>query len=205
MQENDVDLFIATSDKFLNNPEIPCLDIKLKESCEGPLTADECLKVLKTNKNNKSPGNDGLSYEFYLQFWDIFKQPLVDSFNYGHNKSEMSISQRQALITLIDKKGKDRLYLKNCRPISLLKSDYKIASKAIAFRLKTALQQLIHADQSGFVDKRNIPFALRTVLDVIENTEKHKENGLLLLVDFEKAFDTVNHAFLYKVLKRFNF
>ena len=205
LQENDLDLFIATSDKFLHNPEIPYLDINLKESCEGPLTADECLKVLKTCKNNKSPGNDGLSYEFYLQFWDILKQPLVESFNYSYIKSEMSISQRQALITLIDKKGKDRLYIKNWRPISLLNNDYKIASKAIAFRLKNVLQHLIHSDQSGFVNKRNISFALRTVLDIMENTEKNNKNGILLLVDFEKAFDTVSHAFLYSVLKRFNF
>ena len=60
-------------------------------------------------------------------------------------------------------------------------------------------------DQSGFVDNRNILLALRTVLDIIEITKRENQKGLLMLIDFEKAFDNVNHNFLFAVLEKFNF
>ena len=63
----------------------------------------------------------------------------------------MTTSQRQAIITLIDKKGKDRSYLENWRPISLVNVDAKITSKVIANRIKCCLPDIIHHNQSGFI------------------------------------------------------
>ena len=60
---------------------------------------------------------------------------MVDSFNEAYDNKEMSSSQKQAIITLIEKKGKDRNYLENWRPISLINVDAKIASKVIAARI----------------------------------------------------------------------
>ena len=57
---------------------------------------------------NKSPGNDGLSKEFYLCFFDLLGQPLLETLNAALNEGELSPSQRQAIITLIEKKGKDK-------------------------------------------------------------------------------------------------
>ena len=63
------------------------------------------------------------------------KLMTADSFNEAFCKKEMSCSQKQAVITLIEKKGKDRNYLENWRPISLINVDAKIASKIIATRI----------------------------------------------------------------------
>ena len=130
---------------------------------------------------------------------------MVESFNYSHLKEEMSGSQRQAVITLLEKKGKDRLKVQNWRPISLLNNDYKIASKTIAYRIKSVLKKLIHSDQSGFVEGRNISLSLRTILDIMDITDRNKISGILMLVNFEKAFDTVNIDFLIKTLHKYNF
>lgn len=197
--------FDVTTEHFLQNSSIPQLHETMQAKCEGLLTTNECFLALQDCKKNKSPGNDGLTYEFYLTFWDSLNDSMINSFNYSFNQSEMSVSQRQAVISLIDKKGKDRQYLKNWRPISLLNNDYKLASKAIAFRLKKVIHHLIHYDQSGFVENRNISFALRTVQDIMEITNMNNDSGLLLLIDFEKAFDTINITFLKQVLNRFNF
>ena len=189
----------------MNCENIPSLNDIDRDSCEGPLTEIECFSALESFKKNKSPGNDGLTYEIYEKFWKILKKPFLDSFDESYRRNELSTSQRQAVITLIDKKNKDRQYLKNWRPISLLNCDYKIASKAIAFRLRKVISSLIHTDQSGFVNKRNISFTLRTVLDILELADRDKIDGILMLIDFEKAFNTVNHNFTISVLNKFNF
>ena len=67
--------------------------------------------------NNKSPGNDGLSKEFYEVFWEDLKTPLISSFKSLFDKGELSNSQKQAVIKLTEKKGKDKRYIANWRPI----------------------------------------------------------------------------------------
>ena len=61
---------------------------------------------------------------------------LVRTLNFCHKVGELTSSQRQAVISLIEKKDKDKRYIKNWRPISLLNVDLKIASKALAARIK---------------------------------------------------------------------
>ena len=124
---------------FFNNPALPKISEVQKQSCEGLLTKDECLSSLKQMAKNKSPGTDGLSAEFYLTFWDDLGQELVDSLNYAFECGELAISQRRGIITLIQKKDKDKTLLENWRPISLLNTDYKIATRAIASRLSKIL------------------------------------------------------------------
>ena len=77
---------------------------------------------------SKVPGNDGLPVEFYQTFWDPVGELLVECFNESFSNGEMSPSQRQVVITLIEKKDQDPCDLKNWRPISLLNVDAKIAS-----------------------------------------------------------------------------
>lgn len=71
--------------------DIPKLSEESKESCEGKLTISECFEVLKTLENNKTPGNDGLTAEFYKVFWPLVGKILVDCLNYSHNM----VSSRQ--------------------------------------------------------------------------------------------------------------
>ena len=82
------------------------------QSCEGKLTKEECEKALSFFKTNKSPGNDGITVEFYRIFWNVLGTQLVDCLNYSYEHGELTVSQRQAIITLIEKYGKDRLYIK---------------------------------------------------------------------------------------------
>lgn len=108
--------------QYLQNIKTPTLTDEEKLQCEGPLTVEECNKTIKSFKNNKTPGNDGLPIEFYLKFWPIFGHQVVDAFNSGYMRGKMTTSQKQAVITVLDK-GKDRSLLKNWRPISLLNVD----------------------------------------------------------------------------------
>ena len=123
------------ANSFLNNPNLLRLSEELSESCEGEITLKECDTILNSFKAGKTPGNDGIPVELYRVFWPLLGKFMVDSFNEAYNKKEMSHSQMQAVITLIEKKGKDRNYLDYWRPISLINVDAKIASKVIATRV----------------------------------------------------------------------
>ena len=124
----------------------PKLTNSMRETCEGQLTCSECFKVLSTFSNDKTPGNDGLTVEFYKIFWSEIGTFLVDSLNYAYFHGKLSNLQKQAVITLIEKKDKDKRWIKDWRPISLGNVDVKIGSKAIAKRLETLLPHIIHYD-----------------------------------------------------------
>ena len=80
----------------------------MKSACEGKLRVKECFDCLQSFENCKFPGEDGLTAEFYKTFWNSVGHLLVDSLNYSYDHGELSNTQKQAVITLIEKKGKTR-------------------------------------------------------------------------------------------------
>ena len=189
---------------YLDDTNIPVLTDEEQKDCKGTISLEECHKVLKAFQNNKSPGNDGLPTEFYKTFWPDFGSAMVNSFNNSFQKGEMSPSQRQAVISLLDK-GTDRTLLKNWRHISMSIVDYKIASKNIAHRITNYLPKLINNNQAGYVQNRNISENMRTIIDIMEYLKRENRSGIIINVDFEKAFDSVEWTFIKLVLKKFNF
>ena len=185
------------------------LEAKLKEDekelCEGNLTEYECANALKDMQNNKSPGSDGITTEFYKIFWNDIKRYLLKSLNYAYTEGEISELQKQSLITLLPKPEKDTTLLKNWRPISLLNIDYKIASKAIANRIKTVLPKIISESQTGFMKGRYIGENKRLLEEILDHVEDSNNPCLLFFSDFEKAFDSVDHNYLLSTLEHFNF
>ena len=109
------------------------------------------------------------------------------------------------MITLLPKEESPLIELKNWRPITLLNVDYKIASKAIATRIEPMLPHLIHADQTGFIKGKYIGENIRLINDLMEQTNATKIPGVLLALDFRKAFDTLAWTFIQYVLQKFNF
>ena len=176
-----------------------------KESCEGNLTYSECGEALKVMKNGKSPGSDGFTVEFYKFFWKDIGPFLFRSLHFGYECGNLSDFQYQGVITCIPKEDKDRRYLNNWRPISLLNTDTKIASAAVANRLKPILPDIVSDTQKGFMKDRFMGENTRLLYDLMHYLESKNMTGLLLLVDFEKAFDSIEWEFLIKALKSFNF
>ena len=102
-------------------------------------------------------------------------------------------------------KGGEREDIKNWRPLTLLNCDYKIISKLLAERLKNVLTKLIHPDQKGFVKGRNISEANRMIQDIIQYADEENEEGIIVFLDQQKAFDRVEWGWVDFVLKTFNF
>ena len=74
------------------------------------------IDALKSFNNNKSPGNDGLTKEFYEAFWCELKEPFMNSISQTKIGKKLITSQRQDVIKLIEKKDKDKRFVKNWRP-----------------------------------------------------------------------------------------
>ena len=151
--------------------------------------------------NDKSPGNDGLTKEFFETFWSEVKKPFLLCVLHSFDKEELCTSQRQAIIKLIEKKDKDKRLIQNWRPISLLNVDVKIISKALSKRLKNVLPSLISDNQSAYVDWRFISECRRLI--VLQTTDMLKLNIMLVTIDIQKTFDSVNHQFLILALKKY--
>ena len=90
------------------------------------------------------------------------------------------------------KKGRDKRFIKNWRPIPLINVDAKIGSKFLARRMCKVLPNIIHPDQCVYVKDRLISDAVRTIDDVMWYTKSRGIEGMLVAIDFEKAFDSVD-------------
>jgi len=156
-----------------------------------------------TFQNDKAPGEDGFTVEFYAYFFELLENDLIASFNEAHEKGELSISQRRAIITLIPKEDGSLLVLSNWRP--MLNVDLKITSNAIAKRIELALPNLIHPDQTGVVKGRYIGENIRLTSDIMEYTSLQNLPGILTSPDFLKAYDSIEWPSIMKTLDNFNF
>ena len=116
---------------------------------ERKMTESE-LMSLKSIKNDKSPGNDGLTKEFYETFWEEIRKSFL--------KEKLSVSQKQAVIKLIEEKDrdKDKRLIKKWRPNSLLNVDSKLIPKSLANTLQDVMPNLVTENQSAYVNNRFI-------------------------------------------------
>ena len=144
-----------TSQKLMSNSlSTKTLANEQYDLCENNICETDLFDSMKSMKNNKNPGNDGLTKEIYETFWEELKTPFMESINQVFHTLILSISQRQAVIKLNKKKDRDKCYIKNWRPISLLNVETKILSKAISNKLKTVLPMLISSQQTAYVKKQ---------------------------------------------------
>ena len=97
---------------YLSEINKPYLTVDQANLCEGKVTVREGLRILQQMPSDKSPGNDGLTKEFMLCFYEILAEPLVNSLNYSFEVGKLSSSQKQAMIILIEKKDKDKQLIK---------------------------------------------------------------------------------------------
>ena len=173
-------------------------------SMNREITEAELLTIVKSLPNNKTPGEDGLPSEFYKVFWQDIKYYLLESYKYSYQMGNLTITWKRGILCLTPKKS-DPLKLKNWRPLSLLNQDYTILSKLVAERMTIALPKIINYDQTSFLKGRNIGHNITTIMDLIYFTQDENIPALVISVNYEKAFDTLEWPFMYQCLEKFNF
>ena len=178
-----------------------------RSSIEGQILLSEAAEAVKGLHNDKSPGPDGFTANFYKAFWPEIGHLVVRSFNLAFETGKLSTSQKQGLITLIPKPGKPKERIDSWRPISLLTTSQKILSAIIARRLKDVMGKLINESQKGFMKNRYIGECIRSIYDILWETGSNGSNKkvLILFADYRRAFDSLNHEFIMETLQFFNF
>ena len=116
-----------------------------------------------------------------------------------------SVTQRLGILTCLPKDNNPQQFLKNLRPITLLNVDYKLLSGVLAMRIQKVLPDIISVPQKGFLKGRYIGENTRLVCDIINYLKAIKREGLILLIDFEKAFDSQEWKYINEVLLAYNF
>ena len=189
-------------DSVLQN--FPSLDPCDAEDCDRPITAEELNLAVGQLAHNKAPGLDGLTSEFFQFFWPILKEDFFQVLTYSISSGSLPVSCRRAVITLLPKKG-DLVDIANWRPVSLLNTDYKIFAKVLTNRLKTVIGQIVQPDQSYGVPERTIYDNINLIRDSLTFCNTQNSPLALLNLDQKKAFDNVDHDYLFRTMRAMGF
>ena len=181
-------------------------------------TEVQIAKAIELGKNKTATGLDGCPYEL----WKALKSRHESLASQPHSRSFNIVKALTTIITDIQThdldpnadfavawmcpvfKKKDPTEIGNYRPISILNTDYKLLTKVMALQLNDRAHDLIHNDQAGFVPRRSIFNHIRLAKAIIDFAEITEENGTIILLDQEKAYDKIRHDYLWRVLEAFH-
>ena len=168
-----------------------------------PITIQDLEKTIMTCSDS-APGPDGIPYSFYKALWRTMGTILVEAWNQTISTGNLCPSHKVSFLRLIPKVGKDLKKLTNWRPITLSNCDHKLITKTYANRLSNVVAQEIKERQTAYLKGRLINDNVRAIIATIELTNAEEDlDGLLVSLDAKKAFDSVEHSFIEKCLRKF--
>jgi hypothetical protein len=171
---------------------------------EAPFSETEVKEVVFGSYAEGAPGPDGFSFLFYQVFWDIIKNDLMQLVN-SFEKNLLNLDRLNfAMITLLPKEP-DARNLKKYRPISLLNCSFKIFGKLLNNRLIKVANRLIASNQIAFIKGRYILESVVAAHEIVHEVHRKNESGIILKLDYEKAYDRVSWNFLEEMLTKRGF
>jgi hypothetical protein len=181
------------------------LPTQAQRELSAPLLANEFYHAIRHSSLNSAPGPNALPFEVLKlapHKWSLVLELL---FAYQlHRHPRLTPLQLASTLVLLHKKG-PKSQAKNYRPISLLNVDVKILTSILAYRLQRHIRSIVHPDQQGFIRGCSIQTNIQRLDDMLQYIKLHSPSSMVALLDFEKAFDRVDHGYLLEVLRHYGF
>ena len=180
------------------------VSIEENEELIKPFTWEELDFAMKETKNNTAPGPDGFSVEFFKEFWPMVR-PLIKEILDDLHLGLFDLRRLNYGVIILLPKLKLPNNIKQFRPICLLNVIYKIITKVLTIRLSKIAERIISKNQTAFIPGRNILDGVVILQEVLHELRVKNQQGIVLKLDFEKAYDRVDWSFLEEVLLRKGF
>jgi hypothetical protein len=176
----------------------------MNETLTAPVTLPELHTAMKLLPTGKAPGLDGFQVDFFLALWETVGPDILEVYQEAFESGTLHRDLNTGTLCLIPKGG-DKTNLRNWRPITLLGSIYKCIAKLLASRIQPMLTQLVRANQTCFMKGRSIIDNVFLAIELMEWALETKQPMVMLLLDFEKAYDRVEWSFLEGTLYKLGF
>lgn len=171
-----------------------------KRALTLPFSEREIMKAMMEMKKDAAPSPNGFGAIFFHKFWDLIKGRYLAMFG-DFYKGDLDIRRlNYGAITLVPK-VLDANTIKQYRPICLLNVDYKGFTRVLTERLTPVAREVIGENQTGFIKGRNILEGVIILHEVFHELSRSKGKGMILKIDFEKAYDRVRWDFLEEVMR----
>ena len=207
----------AAMDDVLQCVNVTIADDEKRELAEL-IKPEEVRKAIKDLPDGKAAGTDGLPHELWKKLTEqhiddeMCLRPAFDVVTaltavYNDIEQEgmvVGTNFSEGWMCPIYKKN-DRTEIANYRPITVLNTDYKIFTRALTTKLTSAVPEIIHSDQAGFMKGRRIEDQTELIRLMIDVCEVEEVNGAIVCLDQEKAYDKISHDFLFRSLTKFGF
>jgi hypothetical protein len=171
---------------------------------EIPFSHQEIDLVIKNLPTNKSPGPDGFNTDFVMKCWSVIAPEFYELCDKFYEGSICMKSINGSYVTLIPQNSSPAS-VGDYMPISLLNTSVKVMIELLANRLQRVITNLVHQNQYGFIKARSIQDCLAWVFEYISLCHKSRKEMVILKLDFEKAFDKLEHAAIIDILRHRGF
>ncbi|CAH2329460.1 Hypothetical predicted protein [Pelobates cultripes] len=191
-------------DDFLSELTLPEHSDLSFDELVSEITIEEVTESIQQQNKCKSPGPDGLMAEFYQQFCDLLAPHLTEVFNESLAQGLLPPSMRTSALILLSKPNVlDTADVGNWRPISLLNVDRKVLAKILMKRVQGLVRRVLSTSQYCSIEGRTVFDAVFEVREALKKCRDGERGIYLLALDQSKAFDRVDHRYLWSVLRKY--
>jgi hypothetical protein len=182
---------------YTRTDNIPQVSVEKNNLLTTKYSEEEVRRAIFQMEHNKASGPNGFLTEFYQTFWGTIKGDLIDLFSCIHAGQLELFRLNFGEIVLLPKVNEAER-IQQYRPISLLNVSFKNFTKVATLRPNTVADHVVWPSQTAFMQGRNILDGVITLHETVHELHYKKLNGVVLKLDFEKAYDKVSGLFSNK-------